>query len=524
MVTNYQDTHPVAKQMDSGWLRPTRDQKTVVYATTALALVAQMQVGPLASVPIIVIGVLLYAPVYGGRKGVRRSGIDGVIGGIERARIRRRGGNLYSYNLKDTLLNYDSANFRYTPEREKSAFPAELISISPRDGNGGRFNFLRNKTSSGDKATAVLLFDGGPKFINSDPSQRAVWDQVFTSALKRGVNTTMEPIDMSLFVIARSADPTEPVAYAEERWHSDFHGAEDGTLEYKQVANALEDAERIYLGGTRYFTGVAISMDFPKKWRRKDLNELTLDQILSTPFMGVVSTIQSNLQGAVTGLRLPNLFELNEVVYMLANATDLGAFYAQQRKDVASEKNGEFKSLEDAVTLKRGPFPGSIQVSNDCMIANRTFHSTVAVTGFEDAHFTPGFLDSLFQQSYPFVFSHYLQTLPYKSGMRSARTARRLQAAGGGLLHGKRNRDLHPEDAESEQEAELRHMGLFFSKSRSTLSRIQVTVQGESYDECQTNVQRMTGDLSNHAALSVQYLGEHVQVEPLYAHLCLFDE
>lgn len=518
-----QEAHPVSRKMDSGWFRPTRDQKTVLFATGVLLLIAQVQVGVLGSAFVAVLGAALYAPEYGRKKGYKVSGIDAIFERIEQAGIRKRGGNLYSYNLKDTLLKYDSADYAQPAVRKKSAFPAELISIRPREGRGEQFAFLRNKAGKEDHVIAMLIWDGGPKYVNSGSSQRFIWDHVFTSALKRGLNTTMQDVELSMFVIARSADPTEPHTYAEQRWHPDFQEPVAESVEEKLRANAFEDFNAIYASGSRYVCGLAIRMDFPKEWKRKDLNELTHDQIRTTPLMGVVNTVYSNLAGAVTNLRMPSLFELNEIHYLLLNSEGLEGFYTQQRKDIGSELSGELKSLEDAVTLRQGPFPGSMQIGNDHVIVNRTFHSTVAVMEFESAEYGPGFLDSLFNQPFPFVFSHYLQTTPYKTGMKQARNKRRFSAVRLGFLHSD-NRELHPEDAEDEFEAARHHLGLLASKSRSTVSRLQVTVQGSTYDQVQTHVQMITGDLGNHGVLSRQILSEPSQLPPLFAHLCLFDE
>jgi hypothetical protein len=264
-------------------------------------------------------------------------------------------------------------------------------------------------------------------------------------------------------------------------------------------------------------------MEMPQQWRRKDLNELTLDQITSTEFWGVINTILGNLTGALTNLRYPSLFDLNEVMYLLFNSEELGPFYAQQRKDKAREAAGELESLDDAVTLKQGPLPGHIHLGFDYARCNSTFHSSVIPTEFESAEYLAGYLDDLFGQPYPFVYSHYVQTLPYRKGMRGTR--RKVQGTSflRGLL-GRTNRELHPEDEEAEVNAQHQHLGLFYSKSRATTSRIQVTVQAPTYEDVRSRAQLMMGSMSNNDMLSVTVLDEETQLAPLLAHICLIDE
>lgn len=522
-MSMYSESNSVSRRMSRGWFQPSRDQKTVLYIGGLLAAMGYFQTKWLGALPIIIIATLLYAPEYGRKKGFRYSGIEGIFGAIERRRLRRRGNVEYSFDLQDTLLTFESGKFTEPPVRKASAFPAKHISIRPK-GTREQFAFLRDNGGGGDHVIGILIFDGGPKFTNSSEAQRFIWDSTLVSALKRGVNTTLQTIELSMFVIARQADKTEAISYMEDRWHDDFQTYEAGSIEEKLVMNALEDGNNVYDNGNRFVCGVAIRMSFPKQWKRSDLNELSLEQVTSTEFMGVVQTIRNNLTGALTGLRLPSLFELNEIGYLLFNSEDLLPFYIQQREDIKREMDGELETLEDALTLKRGPFPGHISVFNDCMLINKTVHTSVGVMEFESSRFAPGFLDELFHQPFPFVYSHYVKTTPHKKGLRQTRRRVRTQSALSGFMHSRSSRELYLEDREAEEEVSEAHESLFRSKSRSTVGRIQLSVQGGDYEQTQTRAQLAMGSLSNHSALSLQILGELGQIPPLLAHLCLFDE
>ncbi len=519
----FSESNSVSRRMSRGWFQPSRDQKSVLMIGGILALLAYSQARWLGALPIVTVMLFLYAPEYGRKKGFRYSGIEAIFGSIERRRLRKRGNVEYSFDLQDTLLMYESAKFVEPPERKKSAFPVKLISVRP-EGSREQFAFLRDKGGGEDHVVAILIFDGGPKFTDSSEAQRFIWDTTLVSALKRGVNTTLQTIELSMFVIARDADSTEAITYNESRWHEDFLSYEPGSVEEKLVQNAMEDGGNTYGNGNRFVCGVAIRMVFPKQWRRTALDELTLEQVTSTELMGVVQTIRNNLTGALTGLRLPSLFELNEVCYLLFNSEDLVPFYKQQREDIGLDMEGKLEKLEDALTLRRGPFPGHIGIFNDCAQVNKTLHTSVGVMEFEEAKFAPGFLDELFVQPFPFVYSHYVKTTPHKKGLKQTRMRVRTRDALSGFLHSQSSRELHLEDREAEEEAIEAHASLFRSKSRSTSGRIQLSVQGGVYETTQSHTQLAMGALSNHSALSLQLLGEVTQLPPLLAHLCLFDE
>lgn len=524
-MSTYSESHPVSRRMESGWLRPDRDQKIVAAVTFVMFIIGMNQANWLGGAPILAVGTLLYAPVYGRGKGFRRSGVGTILGALERRKIRRSGGNVYSYNLRDTLLSFDSKDYASPEKRKKSAFPADVVTIRPKLPSGGQanpFSFIRDKTQDVDHVIAFLVADGGPKFINSSVAQRFLWDKVLTTALKRGVNTTQEDIELAMTVIARSADPSEAIDYAQTRYHRDFLEYEAGSIEEKVAQDGIEDAGLVYGSGGRYILGIAIRMVMPKQWRHKDLDELTVDQVTSTELWGVINTILGNLSGAVTNLRYPSLFELNELMYLLFNSEDLGPFYAQQRADLKAEVEGKLERFDDAITLRRGPFPGNVHLGFDYARVNKTFHASAALIEFENSDYAPGFLDSLFNQPFPFVFSHFVQTSSFRKGIRRTRRKAKRQSFWTGLL-ARTNRDLHLEDAEAEAEVEAEHFNLFKSKSRATLSRLQVTVQAPTYEQVQTNINLMIGSLSNHDILSVQILDEETQLAPLLAHVCLID-
>ena len=243
-MSTYSESHPVSRKMETGWFRPDRDQKIVAFVAIVLSFVGFYLANWLGGLPIALVGLSLYAPIYGRKKGFRRSGIASIFGAIERRKIRRRGGNVHSYNLGDTRLTFDSEDFARPEKRKKSAFPADQVTIRPRLPDGqtiSPFSFIRDKTQDVDHVITFLVADGGPKFINSTLAQRFIWDKVLVTALKKGVNTTLQPIELSMMVIARDADPTEAIVHTETRWHPDFSEYEPGTTEEKLALNGLEE-------------------------------------------------------------------------------------------------------------------------------------------------------------------------------------------------------------------------------------------------------------------------------------------
>ena len=516
-------SHTITNKLDSGWSRPSRDQKNVLFIGGALCLLAYSQARWLGAAPLLIVMLFLYAPIYGRRKGFKHSGIDGLIAYFEARKLRRRGGQIYATDLADTTFKFESSEQPSPPKRKPPLLKTELISLVASDSQQ-RFAFLRDSGGKSDHLIAYLVFDGGPKFVNSDVAQRFVWDKVYVSALKRGVNTTVQEIELCQMVIGRQADRSQPVTYADERWHEDFLNSQPGSHEERMVSNAAEDFENVYADGKEYLCAIGIRMEFPKQWKNKDLNKLSLDQIRSTDLMRVVNTIQANLSGAVTNLRLPSLFELNELNYLVFNAVELDGFYAQQRLDINRELKGELQKLEDAPTLKRGPFPGLVGVGNDSLLVNKTWHSSIGLMGFDGSNYEPGYLDTLFNQPFPFIYSQYVRTFPRRRGMRKTRFRVRGQSFLRGLLGRGGSRELFPEDDEAEAEVNLQHLGLFYSKSRSTEGRIQFTVQAAGHEQLQTDVQLAIGSLSNHSIIGVQLLGEMAQLPPLLAHLGIFDE
>lgn len=524
MSNSDQLSYRVAYRTEGGWGRPNREQTVVLLVSVVATMTALIIGGFIAAVISAFIGLALYAPVYG--KPLRYPGINAIELALERRRIRRRGGNIFSRDLKDSILQFDEDTHTLRTLAKPKERSVRMLSFQPARQND-RLAFFRRTDKHCDDLIAVLITDGAPGLVWAEQADRFVGDQRIVRAFKRAVGTTTKPLSFSQFVVHRAADPTGPVVYAENRWHPDFRGAEAGTAEAGVVGQALDEDDMMYGEGSRYILGVAFRMDFPEQWRKKDLNELSQDIVRSADIMKVVETFRKSLSGAATRLRLPNLFELNELGYLLFNTEDLVPFYAQNRKDIEADQAGKLETVDDAITLRQGPFPAHLSVHHDHLLANRTYHGTLMVTDSERGDYAPGFLDSLFQSPYSYAYSQVVHTLDYAKSVKKAKRKRLGLSFISGFLSTLTGKSADPDydlaAEENESDARDAQRSLFYSRSRAILSRIQLTVSSGSCSDTQGLVNSMQAEMKSHGLGSVQLLGadtEH-QVESVLSHLCL---
>jgi len=515
--------HHVSYRIEAGWGRANKEQSAVLllFAISCIpAFFIARSWGVIASG---VVCFLLYAPMYGKEK---LAGINTIQLRLEQRRFRKRGGNFFTRDLSDTLLRYDEGTHSLQALPKRSQQPVSVLSFQPA-GRDYYLAFFRRKEKRQDDLVAIVLFDGAPSVVNAEMASRFFKDARIVQAYKKALGTTLQQLSFSQFVMRRPANMMEPIIHAERRWHPDFYAPEPGSGEAALRDMAFEENDATYREGALYRLGVAFRMEFPKEWRGKDLSSLTEAEVRSVDFMKVVDTFISSVSSLSTRPRLPTLFELNELGFLLYNAVpeDLLPFFAQMNEDMVRDEAGEFNNVEDAPTLKRGPLPAHLSLHHDHLLANRTYHTSLLVTEAENGEFAPGYLDYLFMSGMPFVYSQLVHTEDYLKSVKSARRRRTGVAFFSGLFSpGKSNDpDINLEDAEREELARAEHHQLYYSRSRATLSRVQVTLQGGSCEETQMRAHKMSAQLLQYLCTNHQALGadEHHQHEPLLMHFCL---
>lgn len=514
--------HHASYRLNGGWGQPNREMLAVFIVAIVGGLAGIRLAGLIGFALAMVVTLPLYAPMYTKQK---VAGVNMIQFWRDSRQIRRRGGVLFAHELSDALLEYDEESHSLQPVKQTSELPLTILSFKP-SGQNYRISLLRIKTKGVDDVIGIVRFGGASSIVNAESALRWYRDRRIVDAYKSAVGTTMLDVSFSQFIMRRPADPTEQVEHTNARWHADFIDPPEGSPEAGVVEQARIEADYIYADGDAFQMGVAFRMEFPKEWRNKDLNRLTEPEVRSVDLMKVIDTFIANVRGVTDRADRATLFQLNELAFLLYNANieDLIPFYAQMREDIERDGEGGFKQLEDAPTLSRGPFPSHISLAHDHLLTNRTYHSTVLVTKKNPGDYNAGYLDTLFQMPGPFVFSRVIHTLDYAKSVKTAQRKRTVGTFLTSMLRFGRSDDpdVDLSGAEREETAREQHHRMYYSKSRATLSRIQVTVEGSSAAEAQTAAHTAISWLQQHSMTAVQQLGmhEHWQHEPLLMHLC----
>jgi hypothetical protein len=521
MDNEHNHVHSVPRRMQANWARPDEVQKIIILSSLMGAFVTNIFFGKFLAGAVLIVGVALYAPAYGKRK---LPGYRKIVEVVQGYLLRRSGGAIYTVDMKNTALSFDKNTGALVPSKmKKHRFSTKIIAIPLGD---SILTFFRERVGSEDFLIGALIGEGHPRAMTGSAAQRFMWDHLYTDGIKTGLNTTNERVDYGQVVICRKMDVTEVEAYAEERWHPDFTDPAPGSPEARMKAEELEHLDITYADAKQYRLCLFVRMSFPKAWKRKDLGALTPDQVRAAPIMKVLEAWKASLKAGVTELRYPSYFEMNEIGHLVFNSEGLDLFYSEQREDLKKEANGELKSLEDATTLRRGPWPSSVVAAHNHLIANETMHSTLVVTGLDSDELPVGFLDDLHTQAdFPYIFSRTVQTLPYSKGMKRSRRKARFVGAARGFKNRGRSDDFDLEGQERENEAMLGYHGLFRSKSRSTQARIHLTVSGPVNLEALTlNRDLASSMLRSHGMINEPYVWAPNQLPPILSHLCIFGE
>lgn len=521
MRNEHEHAHSVPRRMQPNWARPDDVQKIIALGSIMGAVVVNIFSGKFLAGVVIVAGIALYAPAYGRLK---RPGYRKLVEIVQGYLLRRRGGAIYTVDMKDTSLSFNANGGGLVPSKmKKHRFSTKLIAIPLGD---SLLAFFRERVGSEDFLIGALIGNGHPRAMTGSAAQRFMWDQLYTEAIKSGLNTTNERVDYGQVIICRKMDMSEVEGYAEERWHPDFIDPLPGSPEARMKAEELDHLDVTYADSKQYKMCLLVRMSFPKAWKRKDLSTLTPDQVRAAPIMKVMETWRTNLTAGVTELRYPSLFEMNEIGHLAFNSEGLDLFYAEQREDLKKDARGELESVESATTLKRGPWPSSVIAAHNHLIANETMHTTLVVTSLDSDELPVGFLDDLHTQAdFPYIFSRTVQTLPYSKGMKRSRRKARFVGAARGFKNRGRSDDFDLEGQERENEAMLGYHGLFRSKSRSTQARIHMTVSGPlDLEALMLNRDLASSTLRSHGMINEPYLWAPNQLPPILSHLCIFGE
>lgn len=515
-------SHYIASSTTGGWDRPDKAMKLLLVVGSVTVVITWWLAGTLMGIGTILVVTLLYVPIYGPMK---RSGVGAIEARLRARRIRRSGGLVHQHDLRDAVLQLDEGTHSLQQVRQPKGWSSKIISFRPK-GWTGQLAFFRCKGGGVDDIVAVVLIDGAPRLVWAEERLRYNMDNRIVGALKRGVDSTMQNLVITQFVLCRPADATKPLREREKRWHKDFLDAEEETTEGNMVEWANADDNDAYRESLGYKMGWAFRMPFPRAWRNRDLNELTADDVQSTDVMRVVRTVIKGLSGVVENPRLPTLFELNELGFLVfnANRTDLTVFHHQMHLDIQAEKAGDLRKLEDAVTLSNGPFPGLVSLHDDHVRTNRTLHATLFLKHIPRGAYTAGFLDGLFRENIPYIYVDQMFTTDYTASLKRHKFRRKARDVASGMTPGDKSPEYNPELAEAAADAAAQHNALFQSRSRATLRRTYLITSGDSCEEAQRNLARMQTSATNYGLRTVQLLGTDpdVQFEPLKSALGLY--
>lgn len=467
--------HRIPGKPDYRWSEPTLGQ---MFWLTSFLLAAYIAYRELLEVPAIILVILavagawpfLEAPGY-------------VLAGRwvkNRGRRRHDDGVIYSTNLADTLYEAE----RPSRVKNKQLRDVKLVSVPIRDkaGKVHQLGLLHTPTNNCD--TSVVAGSGWPAAVAADNAERMMLDATYAGALKRCANRTRSPLTLAQFWIKRPADDSEAVRYMSQRLDKAVRfeeGLLDPTARQDPVDAAQADEmataiDQVYSVGTSITAGIAVRAPRPKSWSKHSLDNLPEELVVRSPLFQTIEVLSNDLQNmGVRNVRRLSLFSLNALVRSVFDVYDLATFYSHLAVDREREARGELTSLDQAMTLQRGPWPSNMYAGNDHLMADRTVHRTFWVRGFGITSVPPGFFQELFNiPDVWYTVSHYIETVPGRREYRRARIKRRLIRRKQEVLSGTSESD--PAYEEQSAQAADEHYALYRSASRGTRTRLMITI------------------------------------------------
>jgi hypothetical protein len=323
----------------------------------------------------------------------------------------------------------------------------------------------------------------------SDLPERMALDENFAAALRRMANRSRAELTLAMFFMRRRADKMPTIAYAGRRQHPDISfpqgqldpDALQSVVDSELAANASEAIDSIYGDGAKVTAGIALRAPRPKDWAKRDLSNLSQQDIDRAPLVQMLNVLAADLRAiGVRGVRRLSLFNLNALVRSLFS-TDLQAFYEDLAKDQEREQQGELSDLGEALTLARGPWPSQIYAHNDRLEADTTEHAVFWVTNFDQTRVPPGFFQELYNVDAEYLLSYYIETVAGRKELRRAKRRRRLVRRFHDLKE--QSDDTSPEYDAAVEESTAQHYAAYRTASRGTRTRLMLVVSAPDQDD-----------------------------------------
>jgi hypothetical protein len=430
-------------------------------------------------------------------------------------------GKIYETRVRDTLYKSDH-------HKRVSAQPpnVKMVSVPVVDKEKlSQLGLVHEAKTNID--TSYIGGDGWGDAATADDALRVMLDDGFASAMKRVANSVSHPITAALIFMCRPADDSEAVNYLASRWHPNVAADEslERELDPDYVMNpvdkrihdlTLKRTEEVFQISSQVTMAIAVSMPRPKTWNKK-LSELSTEVIARAPVVEATRLLAEDLTRlGVQGVRRFTLFQLNAFLRAVFSV-DLQEFYADQAVDIAKERKGELKSLQDSLTLSRGPWASQMFAHNDGLECDTTFHRHFWISNFENSTLPPGFLEELLSiDGLNYTVSLFIETVPQRRDMRRAGTRRRLIQR---KAEAKVGDTSNPKYEAEYAEATAQHYGLYESQSAGTRTRLQITVSESDMERSSAAVGLISAVCRSMNMTMEPYLGEVQNVEAAFSSI-----
>lgn len=443
---------------------------------------------------------------------------------------KRNDGEVYSTDLADTLYEPDH------PKRAPKQMPnVKLVSVPVADKTNAIHQLGLVHTPKNGCDTTYLTSDGWSAAVLSDAPERMMHDTSIAEALKRAANRINAPLTLVMFFVRRPADDNANIRYLARRLHTDISFPQrltDDSLEQNPIDKAIMDniqeaSDQIYAQGTKLTMGIALRCPRPRNWSKYDLSKLPENVVARSPLFQALNLLSADLHNmGISDVRRLSLFSMNALIRSVFDVADLKKFYNDLAADRDKEERGELGSLDEALTLARGPWPSQIYAHNDSLEADRTHHRIFWITTFDFTEIPPGYFQDLFNiKDIWYQLSYYIETVPGRREYKRAAQKRKNLRKGHELFHPPdKVVESDPRYEASIQEATQQHYALFRSASRGTRTRWMMTVSATSEAQLDLDVEELDAVCRSKGMLMQPYLGESAQTNAMLQSIGILPE